>query len=145
MSLVWMHESPPHWDETKDAIIGGAPQGIFNLTNYRVGDVIPGDWWRVEDDGSVVGYGWMDANWGDAEILLAVEPQTQKRGIGTFILDHLEREAAKRGLNYLYNVVTPAHPDRDGISKWLGGRGFARSHDDESLRRRVRPSDSGTV
>ena len=54
-----MHESPPHWDKTKDAIIGGAPQGIFNLTNYRAGDVIPGDWWHVEDDGRVVGYGWM--------------------------------------------------------------------------------------
>ncbi len=137
MSLEWIHENPPHWDENKDVIVGGAPQGIFDLTNYRVGEVIPGEWWRVEDDGSVLGFGWMDATWGDAEILLAVPPRTQKRGVGTFILDHLEREAAKRGLNYLYNVVNPTHPDREAITKWLVGRGFEPSHDDESLRRRV--------
>ena len=135
MKLI--HESPPRWDENKDAIVGGAAEVIFDLTHYRAGDVIPGDWWRVEDEGSVLGFGWMDANWGDAEILLAVEPRTRKRGVGTFILDRLEREAAQRGLNYLYNVVHPTHPKRDGVTRWLMDRGFERSHDDESLRRRV--------
>jgi GNAT superfamily N-acetyltransferase len=137
LSLEWIHESPPRWDENKDAIVGGASEGIFDLTNYRAGDVIPGEWWRVEDSGSVVGFGWMDANWGDAEILLAVQAQARNRGVGRFILDQLDREAGKRGLNYLYNVIHPTHPDRDGIGKWLTGRGFERSHDDESLRRRV--------
>lgn len=138
MSLEWIHENPPHWDEVKDEIVGRAPEGIFDLTNYRVGEVIPGDWWRVEDGGSVVGFGWMDANWGDAQILLAVRPGTEKRGVGTFILNQLEREAATRGLNYLYNVVATTHPDRDGTAKWLAKRGFEPSHDEESLRRRVR-------
>lgn len=143
MSLEWIHESPPQWDEHKDAIVGGAPQGIFDLSNYRGGDVIPGEWWRVADEGSVLGFGWMDATWGDAEILLAVEPGTRKRGVGTFILDHLEREAAARGLNYLYNVVHPTHPQRDAVTRWLAERGFERSHDDESLRRRVSGTRAG--
>ena len=90
------------------------------------------------EDGAVVGYGWMDATWGDAEILLVVDPARQKRGAGGFILENLEREAARHGLNYMYNVVPPTHPDREGITKWLSSRGFVRSHDDESLRRRVR-------
>jgi len=139
MSFTWIHENAPQWDKTKDAIIGGAPEGsIHGLANYRAGNVIPGDWWRVEEDGAVVGYGWMDAIWGDAEILLVVDPARQKRGVGNFILENLEREAAGHGLNYMYNVVSPTHPDREGITKWLSSRGFERSHDDESLRRRVR-------
>ena len=75
----------------------------------------------------------------DAEILLAVDPEHRRAGVGTFILNQLEKEAATRGLNYLYNVVRPEHPDREGITAWLGKRGFARSHDDETLRRPVHP------
>ena len=139
MSFSWIHEDAPQWDDSKNAIIGSAPEGsIHGLANYRAGGVIPGDWWRVEEDGAVVGYGWMDATWGDAEILLVVDPARQKRGAGGFILENLEREAARHGLNYMYNVVSPDHPDRKGITKWLVSRGFERSHDDESLRRRVR-------
>ena len=138
MGMQWVHERAPKWDEAKDTIVGGADEGIFHLDNYRVGDVIPGEWWHVEDAGKVVGFGWMDATWGDAEILLAVDPAARRRGVGRFILEQLEHEAAERGLNYLYNVVSPRHPDRDGVSAWLRARGFEPAHDDESLRRRVR-------
>ena len=80
----------------------------------------------------------MDCTWGDAEILLAVEPGNQKGGVGTFILDHLEEEAGARGLNYLYNEVRESHPDGAGLTKWLESRKFAKSHDDRLLRRRVK-------
>ena len=80
----------------------------------------------------------MDATWGDAQILLAVAPKQQGRGVGEFILEHLELEAAGHGLNYLYNVVAPSHPERESVSNWLRSRGFEPAHDDESLRRRVR-------
>ncbi len=138
MSYEWIHEDTPQWDEDKESIIGGAPPGIFHLDNFKSGGIIPDEWWRVEQDGVVVGYGWMDATWGDAEILLAVDPARQGHGAGNFILEKLEREAARRGLNYMYNIVTATHPDRQGISAWLSARGFEPSHDDESLRRRVR-------
>jgi len=138
MSFEWIHENVPEWDKTKDTIIGGAAEGVFHLQNYRVGDVIPGEWWRVEQAGAVVGYGWMDANWGDAEILLAVDPSRQRAGVGSFILDRLEFEAASRGLNYMYNVISPKHPEREAVAGWLASRGFEPAHDDESLRRRVR-------
>ena len=128
---------PPEWDDAKQQIVGGAPKGIFEHT-YTSGELLPGEWFRVEDDNGVAGYGWMDCTWGDAEILLAVAPDHQGSGAGTFILNHLEKEAASRGLNYLYNVVRSGHPDREGITAWLNARGFARSHDDESLRRRVK-------
>ena len=133
MSLTWIHENPAQWDETKQQIVGGAPSGIFELGSRAAGEVVPGDWWRVEQDGKVVGYGWMDTVWGDAEVLLAVAPEVQKGGVGSFIIDHLEQEASRRGLNYMLNVVRPTHPD----TAWLQKRGFEAS-DDESLRRRVR-------
>jgi GNAT superfamily N-acetyltransferase len=140
MSYRWIRENPPHWDAPKAEIIGGADEGIFDFGAPADGDVLSGDWWRVEDDGRVVGYGWMDCTWGDAEILLAVAASHRGKGAGTFILDHLEHEAASHGVNYMFNVVRESHPDPEGITRWLGARRFEPSHD--RLRRRVGGSDS---
>jgi GNAT superfamily N-acetyltransferase len=138
MALRWIHETPPMWDAAKARVIGAAPAGVFNLGPVAEGAVLPGDWWRVEDGGETVAYGQMDNSWGDAEVLLAVDPARQKGGAGTFILDRLEEEAAARGINYLYNVVPDAHPDRDGLTRWLQRRGFAASKEGRLLRRSVR-------
>jgi GNAT superfamily N-acetyltransferase len=137
MPLTWIHEDTPIWDARKAAVVGGAPAGIFDLPTFAEGALAPGEWFRVEDGGVVAGYGWMDCTWGDAEILLAVAPESQSRGVGEFILDHLEKEAAVRGLNYLYNTVRRTHPDRDGVTAWLESRGFQPSGDG-LLKRRVR-------
>ena len=143
MSFRWMQENPAYWDSGKQAIVGAAPAGIFEPPAYEPGDLVAGEWWRVEENGDVVGYGWMDTNWGgDAEVLLSVAPGRSGHGVGSFILDQLEREAAARGLNYLYNVVRPTHPGREAVTRWLERRGFVAA-DDGQLRRRVRfrPTD----
>src|SRR5512139_357375 len=137
MALTWTHEDTPRWDAGKAEIVGGAPAGIFDLPQADPGDLAPGEWFRVEDDGTLVGYGWMDCTWGDAEILLAVAAGRRGRGIGAFILDQLEKEAASRGLNYLYNAVRPTHPDRARVTEWLESNGF-RPSGDGLLKRRVR-------
>ncbi len=137
MGLKWTRENPPHWDDKKAAILGGAAAGVFALPDYKQGDVLPGEWWRVEDDAGVAGYGWMDTVWGDAEILLAVDPARQKQGVGSFILDHLEAEARTRGLNHLYNSVRPSHPDRERVTRWLESHHFKPSEDGAVLRRVV--------
>lgn len=137
MGLHWIHESPAVWDPPKRAILEAAPEGSLPPLRHEEGELVPGEWWRVETGGGeVAGYGWMDHTWGDAEILLAVHPDHRGRGVGTFILDRLEREAAGQGLNYLYNVVRPTHPDPRGVAEWLRRRGF-RASDDGSLRRQV--------
>ncbi len=138
MARVWIHETPARWDPTKAAILGGAPEGAFPADERKHGDLLPGEWWRVEDDGAVVGYGWMDEVWGESQVLLAVDPRVRASGIGTFILDQLEREALKRGFRYLYNVVAPTHPDGQAVSRWLVRRGFRASEDGRELRRKVR-------
>ena len=127
MALAWIHENPPYWDRSKAAIVGGAPKGALDVRERNDGEIVPGEWWRVEQDGRTVGYGWMDTNWGDAEILLAVDPRTLGAGVGTFILDRLEDEARARGLNYLYNVVRDTHPERSRVTRWLEDRGFVES------------------
>ncbi len=139
-ALRWIRESPAHWDEEKDRLIKGAPAGIFSSRLPRVGAVSPGEWWRVDAEGRTVGYGWMDVIWGDAEVLLVVDPARQREGIGAWILDRLDEEAAARGVNYLYNVVRPTHPDRAGITRWLSSRGFRPDSDGDVLKRRVRAS-----
>ena len=130
MSLEWVRESPT-WNAEKRAIVGDAPVGIFDrrYSTLKVDDVAPGEWWRVQESGAVVGYGWFDVVWGDAEILLVVAPGAQKRGIGRFILDNLTQEAASRGLNYVYNIVRPSHPQAEQVTAWLAKRGFRPGQD----------------
>jgi ribosomal protein S18 acetylase RimI-like enzyme len=138
--LVWIHETDPRFCEDKARVLGGAPKGAFDsrLLTAPPGALLPGAWWRVERDGRVVGYGWLDASWGDAEILLAVDPMEQGAGVGSFILDHLEHEARAMGLRYLTNIVRPSHPDGQTVAAWLGRRGFRASDDGRLLRAAAR-------
>ena len=135
MALSWIHEDTPVWDAHKDALVGGAPKGAF-ADPPSLGALAPGEWFRVEEAGQVVGYGWMDVTWGDAEVLLVVAPQAQGRGVGRFILDRLEEEAAARGVNYMVNEVRASHPDKAGVAAWLERHGF-KGTGDGLLRRRV--------
>jgi N-acetylglutamate synthase-like GNAT family acetyltransferase len=131
MTLRWIRETTPRWDADKARIIGDAEAGIFD-SRYRrleIGEVLPAAWWRVEDAGAVVGYGWLDSNWGDAEILLAVEKSRRRGGVGEFILLRLHEEAAHAGLNYLTNIVRPTHPRAAELTRWLGKHGFIPSDD----------------
>ena len=114
MTLEWIHETSPRWDATKAAITDAAPKGALSVGPHRPGAPLPGEWWRVEDDGIVVAYGWMDTAWGDAEMLLAVASEHQGRGVGSYVVEQLSDEAAARGLNYLMNVVRP-HPEASRV------------------------------
>jgi GNAT superfamily N-acetyltransferase len=136
MALAWVREDTPVWDETKRAIVGGAPAGALDVPPLAPGDLVPGSWFRVEDDGTTVGYGWMDFTWGDAEVTLAVDPGRQGQGVGAFILENLEKEAAARGVNYLYNAVRGTHPRKAAVARWLERLGF-RPSGDGLLKKRV--------
>lgn len=135
----WERErAPTTWDEDKERVIGGAPEGAFVLP-FEEGDELPGEWWHVRDDDTdrIVGYGRLDTTGlGDAEILLASDPDRQGEGIGSFILQRLEDEAAGRGFNYVHNVIRP-HGAREQVHEWLTAHGFVGS-DEGELRKRVR-------
>ena len=136
--MDWIKEGTTSWDADKKRIVGDALAGIFDrrYTELAIGDIVPCEWWRVEDDGIVVGYGWLDIVWGDAEMLLATAPESRGHGVGTFILTALEKEARGHGVNYLYNVVRTTHPDASRVTAWLEKRGFKAS-EDGSLRLNV--------
>jgi GNAT superfamily N-acetyltransferase len=134
--LDWVHEDDPHWDADRERVFAGVPEGVFRTVARQPGERLSSDWWRAERDGRVVGYGWLDDVWGDAEVLLAVEDGERGAGIGAFVLGRLEAEAAARGLNYVVNVVHGTHPDRAGVIAWLERRGYAVS-DDGRLGKRV--------
>jgi len=135
-ALRWVREEAPVWDAEKARIIGGAPAGAFVIT-FSDGEALPGDWWSAQEpDSTVVGYGRLDTTWGgDAEILLAVAPDRQQAGIGTFILGKLDEEASARGINYVHNRILD-HQERDMVHDWLVVRGFRGSVDGD-LRKRV--------
>ena len=85
------------------------------------------------------GHGWLDATWsGDAKILLAVDTDCRATGIESFILEHLEEEAAIRGLNCVHNTVRETHSDRDGVHDWLAIRGYKGRTSNTTLRKHVR-------
>ncbi len=136
MTLTWVGEpQPATWDADKKRIVGEAEVGVFDARYAKapIGASVPGEWWRVERNGRTVGFGWMDVVWGDAEILLAVDPAAQGTGVGAFILEHLANEARAHGVNAMYNIVRPTHPDRLRVTAWLARRGFRVSEDGNLL------------
>lgn len=135
MDWKWEAENPPHWNAAKAAVMSSAPPGVLAFDGCAEGDLLPGQWWRVEDAaGEVLGYGWMDCNWGDGEILVVVAAAHRRKGVGSFILQRLQDEARARGLNYLYNVVPAAHPDPAALEAWLAAHGFSRHGDGRLMR-----------
>jgi N-acetylglutamate synthase-like GNAT family acetyltransferase len=141
-TLRWVHEDDPRWDDDRERVFASVPEGVFSTGARRPGEPLSSDWWRAERDGRVVGYGWLDDVWGDAEILLAVERGERGTGVGAFVLEHLESEAAARGLNYVLNVVRDTHPDRDAVTGWFEAHGFAPAEDGR-LRKKVRGEEIG--
>jgi N-acetylglutamate synthase-like GNAT family acetyltransferase len=140
--LTWVKDDDPRWDADRERVFATVADGVFRFEARTPGERLTSDWWRVEADGRVVGYGWLDDVWGDAEILLAVEESARGTGAGAFALARLEEEAAARGLNYVVNVVRDTHPDRDAVTAWFAGHGFAGT-DDGRLRKRVAEPDVG--
>jgi ribosomal protein S18 acetylase RimI-like enzyme len=135
-SLQWVHEDDPRWDADRERVFGSVPEGVFRTAARTPGERLASDWWRAERDGRVVGYGWLDDVWGDAEILLAVEGEARSSGVGSFVLARLEEEAAARGLNYVLNVVRETHPDRAAVTAWFERHGFTPAEDGR-LRKQV--------
>ena len=107
------------------------------MVAFTEGDELPGEWWAARDrDGRALGFGRLDTTWGgDAEILLAVDGDEQGAGVGSFLLDRLEHEAAERGINDVSNRIRE-HAERDLVHDWLVVRGFRGSVDGD-LRERV--------
>jgi ribosomal protein S18 acetylase RimI-like enzyme len=134
--LTWVKDDDPRWDADRERVFATVPAGVFRSEIRTPGERLSSDWWRVRDGDRVIGYGWLDDVWGDAEILLAVDAAERGSGVGSFVMAHLEREAAARGLNYVVNVVRDSHPERAAVTAWLQGRGFAAAEDGR-LRKRV--------
>jgi GNAT superfamily N-acetyltransferase len=141
--LHWTKEGTPRWDAAKQRLFGPGELAATGMVAPAPGSPIADEWWHVTgDDGEVAGYGWLDSEWGDAEITFLVGRDRRGAGIGGFIVDRLGEEAAGRGLNYIYNVVPPTHPDPSWMTRWLTSHGFAPGHGD--LRRQVRPARTAT-
>jgi N-acetylglutamate synthase-like GNAT family acetyltransferase len=134
--LLWVKDDDPRWDADRQRVFATVPEGVFPTERRSAGEPLTSDWWRVVDEGGVVGYGWLDDVWGDAEILLAVEEPVRGSGAGRFVLQRLEEEAAVRGLNYVVNVVREGHPDRERVQAWFLAHGF-RGTEDGRLRKHV--------
>lgn len=138
----WIRETPARWDPDKQRVLGGLAPELFGFGTPADGDALADEWWRAEAAGRVLGYGRLDDTWGDAEILVLVGPEDRRSGIGTFILEQLEREAAVRGLSYIYNVVPRGHPDPESVTGWLAAHGFSPT-DVGELRKKVQPVRTG--
>jgi N-acetylglutamate synthase-like GNAT family acetyltransferase len=135
--LTWVRDDDPRWDADRERVLGTVGPDVFPGLGRDPGQRLPGDWWRVEDGDRVVGYGWLDDVWGDAEILLAIEQPARGTGAGSFALARLEDEARARGLNYVLNVVRDTHPERAAVTDWFLAHGFTGT-EDGALRKQVR-------
>jgi N-acetylglutamate synthase-like GNAT family acetyltransferase len=127
--LRWVKDDDPRWDADRERVFATIGTDVFPGLARQMGDQLPSDWWRVEDGGRVVAYGWLDDVWGNAEILLAVDESARGTGAGAFALARLEDDAAARGLNYVVNVVRDTHPERTAVTDWFLAHGFTGTDD----------------
>jgi GNAT superfamily N-acetyltransferase len=131
---TWVHEPHPVWDHDKARIMAAVPAGVFDFSQYCEGALLPGEWWRVDEGGRAIGYGWVDFNWSNGEVLLAVDAGSRGRGVGSFIIRRLHAEAQARGVHYLYNVIPVAHPEPARLAAWLQRHGYEIHDDGQELR-----------
>ncbi len=123
--FTWTKQDRPRWDEDKQALFDATALASVGMPAPAADAAIADEWWQVRDEsGATVGYGWLDSEWGDAQISFLVAPAARGRGVGEFILERLDAEARARGLNYIYNVVPPTHPDPAWMTHWLTLHGF---------------------
>ena len=74
MTLHWTKEDTPHWDADKQRLFGPDELAAVGFREPALGAAIADEWWRVtDDDGTVVGDGWLDSEWGDARIAPLVD------------------------------------------------------------------------
>ncbi|HZG91829.1 MAG TPA: GNAT family N-acetyltransferase [Pseudonocardia sp.] len=137
MAREWVHEASARWDEAKAGVLGELRPELFGIRGAEPGAQLGDEWWRLEDDGEVIGFGRLDDVWGDAEILIMVAPGARGAGVGAEVLERLDQEAASRHLNYVYNRVHADHPQAADVVRWLEAHGFAATADGD-YRRRVR-------
>ena len=75
MTLHWTKEDDPRWDADKQRLFGPADLAAVDLRPPAAGTPVADEWWQVTgDDGQVAGYGWLDSEWGDAQITFWVDP-----------------------------------------------------------------------
>ena len=70
--LQWIREDAPCWDADKQRLFGEAELAATALNPPAPGALVADEWWHVADAaGVIVGYGWLDSEWGDAEVTFA--------------------------------------------------------------------------
>ena len=96
--LQWIREDTPRWDADKQRLFGPAEIAATALTPPGPGAPVADAWWHVTDAaGAVVGYGWLDSEWGDAEVTFLVDPARRGEGIGEFIVDPRDQSRPRVG------------------------------------------------
>jgi GNAT superfamily N-acetyltransferase len=107
------------WDESKKNIIGSNPNA-FNLGNVENDAKLQDDWWAlINDEGEVLGYGWIKYENNEAELSVSVHSKFQNKGFGSRILINLEQEAIKQGSNKLIAVIQESNSIGKDVITWL--------------------------
>ena len=97
-TLQWVREDNPRWDADKDRLFGDLELASVGLSRPAVGAAVADEWWQATDAaGVVVGYGWLDSEWGDAEITFMVAPAYRGAGVGDFIVGELGARGRRAG------------------------------------------------
>ena len=85
MTLHWTKEDDPRWDAAKQRLLGPDELAAVGLGPPAPGAPVADEWWQVTgDDGEIAGYGWLDSEWGDAQITFWVDPARRGAGAGDF-------------------------------------------------------------
>ncbi|WP_158231574.1 GNAT family N-acetyltransferase [Sporosarcina sp. P18a] len=114
------------WDTEKENIFAEIAEGTFeDLSNLELGTPLYQEWWKlIDENGRILGYGWVSYRNDDFEISLVVDTKHQGVGLGSFIMDKLEAIAVEKGFNEIVAIVKNTNPNSEVMIKWLFKKGY---------------------
>ncbi|MEH7515107.1 GNAT family N-acetyltransferase [Gottfriedia acidiceleris] len=113
------------WDIEKEIIFGKVEEGIFEFYNLELGNELNQEWWKlVGDNEEILGFGWINYKHGDFEFSLVVNQESRGYGIGSFIVEELERIAREKNFKEVLAIIKQSNPNSLKTMKWFYEKGY---------------------
>lgn len=114
------------WDSEKKAIFENIETGTFDLNEFKLGNRLGNEWWRiVNEDDDVLGFGWINYEDQDFEVSIAINSHSRGEGLGSFVLDKFEQIAKEKKYEQIVAIVKKTNPNSSMMIEWLYKKNYA--------------------
>ena len=125
--LHLIKEDNPIWNLEKNRIFTSIDQGTFeyNLKELGLGIALEHEWWKLVENKKVLGFGWINYTNDDFEISFVVYDDYTGKGLGSFIINELEKLGESKGYRKILAIVKETNPNSEKIIEYLYRKGYS--------------------